>query len=97
MAWERVENAEDFAKEGETVEVKLIGIDEKTGKLKLSRKVLLPNRKVMWSAHQEKTVVVTAEAETEDVMIAEVVIEDVMTAEVVIAENSVLVAITTKS
>ena len=42
MAWERVENAEDFAKEGETVEVKLIGIDEKTGKLKLSRKVLLP-------------------------------------------------------
>ena len=42
MAWERVENAEDFAKEGEVVEVKLIGIDEKTGKLKLSRKVLLP-------------------------------------------------------
>ncbi|HYQ59194.1 MAG TPA: polyribonucleotide nucleotidyltransferase, partial [Draconibacterium sp.] len=39
MAWERVENAEDFAKEGEVVEVKLIGIDEKTGKLKLSRKV----------------------------------------------------------
>ncbi len=42
MDWKRVENAEDFAKEGEIVEVKLIGIDEKTGKLKLSRKVLLP-------------------------------------------------------
>ena len=42
MAWERVENAEDFAKEGDIVEVKLIGVDEKTGKLKLSKKVLLP-------------------------------------------------------
>lgn len=42
MAWERVESAEDFVKEGEELEVKLIGIDEKTGKLKLSRKVLLP-------------------------------------------------------
>ncbi|WP_372934017.1 polyribonucleotide nucleotidyltransferase [Mariniphaga sediminis] len=42
MAWERVESAEDFIKEGEEIEVKLIGIDEKTGKLKLSRKVLLP-------------------------------------------------------
>jgi len=42
MDWKRVENAEDFAKEGDEVEVKLIGIDERTGKLKLSRKVLLP-------------------------------------------------------
>lgn len=42
MAWERVESAEDFTKEGEELEVKLIGIDEKTGKLKLSRKALLP-------------------------------------------------------
>lgn len=42
MDWNRVENAEDFIKEGEELEVKLIGIDEKTGKLKLSRKVLLP-------------------------------------------------------
>jgi polyribonucleotide nucleotidyltransferase len=42
MDWARVENAEDFAKEGDMMEVKLIGIDEKTGKLKLSRKVLLP-------------------------------------------------------
>ena len=42
MDWNRVEAAEDFTKEGETLEVKLIGVDEKTGKLKLSRKVLLP-------------------------------------------------------
>jgi len=42
MDWSRVENAEDFAKEGEEMEVKLIGVDERTGKLKLSRKVLLP-------------------------------------------------------
>jgi polyribonucleotide nucleotidyltransferase len=42
MDWKRIENAEDFAKEGEEVEVKLIGVDERTGKLKLSRKVLLP-------------------------------------------------------
>jgi polyribonucleotide nucleotidyltransferase len=42
MDWARVENAEDFAKEGDMVEVKLIGVDERTGKLKLSRKALLP-------------------------------------------------------
>ncbi|MDD2381097.1 MAG: polyribonucleotide nucleotidyltransferase, partial [Mariniphaga sp.] len=42
MAWERVESAEDFTKEGDMLEVKLIGVDEKTGKLKLSRKALLP-------------------------------------------------------
>ncbi|MBW6534888.1 MAG: polyribonucleotide nucleotidyltransferase [Mariniphaga sp.] len=42
MAWERVESAEDFIKEGDEIEVKLIGVDEKTGKLKLSRKALLP-------------------------------------------------------
>jgi polyribonucleotide nucleotidyltransferase len=42
MAWERVESAEDFLKEGDEIEVKLIGVDEKTGKLKLSRKALLP-------------------------------------------------------
>ena len=29
-------------KEGDEIDVKLIGIDEKTGKLRLSRKVLLP-------------------------------------------------------
>jgi len=42
MDWKRVESPEDFTKEGEEMEVKLIGVDERTGKLKLSRKVLLP-------------------------------------------------------
>ncbi len=42
MDWSRVENAEDFTKEGDMMEVKLIGTDPKTGKLKLSRKALLP-------------------------------------------------------
>ena len=42
MDWARVESAEDFTKEGDQMEVKLIGVDEKTGKLKLSRRVLLP-------------------------------------------------------
>ncbi len=40
--WNRVESASDVLKENEMVEVKLIGVDEKTGKLKLSRRVILP-------------------------------------------------------
>ncbi|MAD49915.1 MAG: polyribonucleotide nucleotidyltransferase [Flavobacteriales bacterium] len=40
--WERVENVEDVLKEGDKVEVKLTEIDAKSGKLRLSRKVLLP-------------------------------------------------------
>ncbi len=40
--WPRVENVEDIIKEGEEVEVKLMEIDNKNGKLSLSRKVLLP-------------------------------------------------------
>lgn len=46
LAWERVENVEDILKEGDTIEVKLIAIDERSGKLKLSRKVLLPKPEV---------------------------------------------------
>jgi len=42
MEWKRVEKPEDVVKEGDELEVKLIGIDDRTGKLKLSRKVLLP-------------------------------------------------------
>ncbi len=40
--WKRIENPEDVLKQGEKLDVKLVGIDAKTGKLKLSRKVLLP-------------------------------------------------------
>ncbi|TNF27157.1 MAG: polyribonucleotide nucleotidyltransferase [Bacteroidetes bacterium] len=42
IEWKRLEKVEDALKEGDIVDVKLIAIDEKTGKLKLSRKVLLP-------------------------------------------------------
>lgn len=37
----RIEKVEDVLKEGDMIKVKLIGIDSRTGKLKLSRKVLL--------------------------------------------------------
>lgn len=42
LAWERVAKSDDIVKVGDTIDVKLIGVDEKTGKFKLSRKVLLP-------------------------------------------------------
>ena len=42
LAWKRVEKVEDVLSEGDLIEVKLISIDEKSGKLKLSRKALLP-------------------------------------------------------
>ena len=41
LEWRRVENVEDILKEGETVKFKVVGRDAKTGKIKLSRKVLL--------------------------------------------------------
>ncbi len=40
--WKRVEKVEDVLKEGDVIDVKLIEVDKKTGKLKLSRKVLIP-------------------------------------------------------
>lgn len=40
--WKRLEKVEDALKVGQEIDVKLIDIDSKTGKLKLSRKVLLP-------------------------------------------------------
>lgn len=42
IKWERVEKVEDVIEEGEEIKVKLLNIDERTGKFKLSRKVLLP-------------------------------------------------------
>jgi polyribonucleotide nucleotidyltransferase len=40
--WKRVERVEDVLKEGDEVEVKLLEVEEKTGKLRLSRRALLP-------------------------------------------------------
>ena len=42
ISWDRLNSMEGVFKEGEIVKVKLIEIDKKTGKMKLSRKVLLP-------------------------------------------------------
>ncbi len=43
--WKRLETLDGILKEGDMVKVKIIGVDPKTGKLKLSRKVLIPNDK----------------------------------------------------
>ncbi|MDH5603130.1 MAG: S1 RNA-binding domain-containing protein, partial [Cyclobacteriaceae bacterium] len=42
IKWERVEKTEDVLENGEQLKVKLLEIDKKTGKFKLSRKVLIP-------------------------------------------------------
>ncbi len=41
LAWERVEKVEDKLKVGDVIKVKLLEIDKKTGKYKLSHKVLI--------------------------------------------------------
>jgi len=41
----RIENVEDVLKQGDKIKVKLIGIDSRSGKLKLSRKVLIEKNK----------------------------------------------------
>lgn len=42
IKWERIEKVEDVLEEGEEFEVKLLDIDQRTGKFRLSRKVLIP-------------------------------------------------------
>jgi len=42
IKWERLENMEGVLEVGEEIKVKLIEVDKKTGKYRLSRKVLLP-------------------------------------------------------
>lgn len=46
IAHERVKNVSDYLKEGDELEVKVIGRDPKNGKLKISRKALLPKPEV---------------------------------------------------
>ena len=41
-SWERVNNVEDVLKSGDKIKVKLIEVDKKTGKYKLSHKAVLP-------------------------------------------------------
>jgi len=42
VSWKRLETMEGVMNEGDLVKVKLIGLDPKTGKFKLSRKALMP-------------------------------------------------------
>ena len=42
ISWKRLETVDGVLNEGDTVKVKLIGVDQKTGKFKLSRKALMP-------------------------------------------------------
>jgi len=43
IAWEKVEDTNEYLKQGDTVKVKVIGIEEKSGKVTLSLKQLLPD------------------------------------------------------
>ena len=43
IAWEKVEDTGEYLKQGDTVKVKVISIDEKSGKVTLSLKQLLPD------------------------------------------------------
>jgi len=42
VSWRRLETLEGLVKEGDHMKVKLIGTDPKSGKFKLSRKILMP-------------------------------------------------------
>jgi polyribonucleotide nucleotidyltransferase len=42
ISWKRLETMEGVLKEGDIVKVKLVGLDQRTGKFKLSRKALMP-------------------------------------------------------
>ena len=42
ISHKRIENMDGILKEGDTIKVKLLEVDPKTGKFKLSHKVLLP-------------------------------------------------------
>jgi polyribonucleotide nucleotidyltransferase len=42
IKWERLENMDGVLEVGEQIKVKLVEVDKKTGKFRLSRKVLIP-------------------------------------------------------
>jgi polyribonucleotide nucleotidyltransferase len=42
IEWRKINTVDEVLKEGQEIEVKIIDIDPKTGKMKLSRKILLP-------------------------------------------------------
>jgi polyribonucleotide nucleotidyltransferase len=42
ISWKRLETMDGIFKEGDKVKVKLLDVDPRTGKFKLSRKILMP-------------------------------------------------------
>lgn len=52
--YKRVEKVEDVLKEGDRIQVKLLEIDKKTGKFKLSRKALLPKPERREPEHKDE-------------------------------------------
>ncbi len=53
VAWKRINDLHDVLKEGEEIEVKLIGQDERNGKMKLSMKALQPKPENYEEEHRE--------------------------------------------
>jgi polyribonucleotide nucleotidyltransferase len=54
VSWKRLETLDGVLKEGDRVKVKLIGTDPKSGKFKLSRKILLPKPEGQQSRQDER-------------------------------------------
>ncbi len=54
VSWKRLENMDGVLKEGDKVKVKLTGTDPKTGKFKLSRKVLMPKPEGMTDEQNDR-------------------------------------------
>jgi polyribonucleotide nucleotidyltransferase len=53
VSWKRLETLEGIVKEGDVMKVKLIGTDPKSGKFKLSRKILIPKPDGQGQSRQE--------------------------------------------
>ena len=53
VSWKRLETMDGIFKEGDRVKVKLIGLDPRTGKFKLSRKALMPKPEAPQRPQQE--------------------------------------------
>lgn len=54
ITWERLDSMKGVFKEGDKVKVKLVDVDKKTGKFRLSRKVLLPRPENMPSGQGQE-------------------------------------------
>jgi polyribonucleotide nucleotidyltransferase len=52
ISWKRLETMDGIFKEGDKVKVKLLDVDQKTGKFKLSRKALIPKPEAQPKAQQ---------------------------------------------